>query len=261
MTNQNYNLLPEKGSLLKMHNFSNQSILIVGVVRNCSRTLRKDYFKLKESVEFFGKIGCLLIESDSDDDTITKLELLSKDQQDFQYVSLGKLRDSIPLRIERIARCRNEYLKIIENNSKYHEYNYVLVADFDGINYLVTKESMLSCWDQSFWDVCTANQKGPYYDILALRHPLWSPNDCQAQFTFLSKYSGVNEKTRFSSVYSRMITIPMEHDWIEVDSAFGGLALYKRHVLQDKKYIGLTNENLEICEHVTFCLLYTSRCV
>jgi hypothetical protein len=44
-----------------------------------------------------------------------------------------------------------------------------------------------------------------------------------------------------------MITIPEDSDWIEVDSAFGGFAIYRRSSLADTA----AYEGVE-CEHVTF---------
>jgi hypothetical protein len=48
-----------------------------------------------------------------------------------------------------------------------------------------------------------------------------------------------------------MIVIDPTEDWIEVDSAFGGLAIYRRHALSRVRYIGLGEAGQEICEHVS----------
>jgi len=98
--------------------------------------------------------------------------------------------------------------------------------------------------------VCTANQAGPYYDLWALRHPLWSPNDCRAGHRFLVEH-GVNpERALQATVLSRMITLPHSGPWMRVDSAFGGLALYRRGLLRGLRYEGLTADGQEVCEHV-----------
>jgi len=44
-----------------------------------------------------------------------------------------------------------------------------------------------------------------------------------------------------------MISIPWDSDWIEVDSAFGGLALYRASCLRGCFY---SSEGREVCEHV-----------
>ena len=52
------------------------------------------------------------------------------------------------------------------------------------------------------------------------------------------------------SVYARMISIPADTSWIEVDSSFGGVAVYKREALQDVHYIGRDETGVDVCEHV-----------
>jgi hypothetical protein len=48
-----------------------------------------------------------------------------------------------------------------------------------------------------------------------------------------------------------MITLPEQGEWIEVDSAFGGLAVYRRGALNGVKYAGLDKSGDQICEHVS----------
>ena len=49
-----------------------------------------------------------------------------------------------------------------------------------------------------------------------------------------------------------MIEIPENSEWIEVDSAFGGLAIYKRDAIFGQFYIGINSTGSETCEHVSF---------
>ena len=39
---------------------------------------------------------------------------------------------------------------------------------------------------------------------------------------------------------------------LEVDSAFGGIAIYKVSIIGDCKYIGSYDDGTELCEHVPF---------
>ena len=48
-----------------------------------------------------------------------------------------------------------------------------------------------------------------------------------------------------------MINFSKSKDWIKVDSAFGGFALYTINSIKKGKYIGRNNLNKEICEHVS----------
>jgi len=227
------------------------AVLVVGVVRNCAAQVRSDVLRLKAALTPFRNVHWLLVESDSDDDSTTRLAELADEVDHFRFLSLGSLRSQMPLRTERIAHCRNAYLNEIRTNAAYKQIDFVIIADFDGVNRLITDEAVLTCWERNDWDVCTANQRGPYYDVWALRHRDWSPNDCWSQYAFLQRNVG-KRLALFAAVYSRMITISEDSDWIEVESAFGGFAIYRRHALEEAAYVGLQDDGRAVCEHVTF---------
>jgi hypothetical protein len=158
-----------------------------------------------------------------------------------------------------MALARNRYLKEIRESAKYQNVDLVAVVDFNGLNNLISKESIASCFRRDDWDVCFANQAKKYYDIWALRHSLWSPNDCWNQHAFFRKYSKFPELALYSSVQSRMIHIPASEEWIEVESAFGGFAIYRRIAISNGLYSGLTELGMAICEHVPFNLHLRSK--
>jgi hypothetical protein len=50
-----------------------------------------------------------------------------------------------------------------------------------------------------------------------------------------------------------MLKIPSNAEWIRVDSAFGGLAIYRSEILNSKAiYSGIRGDGRKICEHVSF---------
>lgn len=236
----------------KIRDKSESQLLVVGLIRNCSKDIKHDVLRLRSAIGQVDKLFWLLIESDSEDDSVEQLHQLATEIDNFNFISLGQLRREIHARTARIAHCRNFYVKEIRENNLYKDIDYIVVSDFDGINNQVNGASINSCWTQDNWDMCAANQLGPYYDIWALRHKDWSPNDCWSQFNFFNKYDLDIERNLNRSVYSRMIRIPPQSKWIEVDSAFGGLAIYKKQLFDWADYVGLDNEGNEICEHVSF---------
>lgn len=229
----------------------NAELLVVGLARNCHRTLRRDVKTLSVAARRFARVRFLVIESDSDDGTLEVLRQLREQMPDFTFISLGRLQDRHPLRTERIAVCRNRYLEELRSNQRYAGANYVLVADLDGANCDLTRPAVDSCWRSApDWDVCAANQRDAYYDIWALRHRDWCPVDCWQQYRQLVPWLG-REQALEMAVHSRMVRIPAHSPWIEVESAFGGLAFYKRHALLAANYVGLDDDSGEqICEHV-----------
>ena len=173
-------------------------------------------------------VSWLMVESDSTDKTAWVLSQLEQEIMNFRALSLGVLEARLPLRTQRIAHCRNTYLAELHANPVYAKVDYVIVADLDGANPLLSCAGLASCWSRPAWDVCTANQRGPYYDLWALRHELWNPTDCWQQYRFLVAHGARPRAARYAAVYSKMITVAEASEWIEVDSAFGGLAVYRR---------------------------------
>jgi len=226
------------------------NFLIVGLVRNCGKSINADIRRLQSVFGEFKNVHWLLIESDSSDDSLLKLNELADNIVNFKFISLGDLRHNLPIRTQRIAFCRNKYLEELRANSFYESVDYVAMVDLDGINKALSRDALMSCWEKDGWDVCTANQAGPYYDIWALRHPEWSPNDCYKTRDFLVKLGVSYFIATFRAVYSKMIRISPKNEWIPVSSAFGGFAIYKRRSLDKGFYIGLDNEGFEVCEHV-----------
>jgi hypothetical protein len=170
----------------------------------------------------------------------------------FQFLSLGNLRQSIPDRIERIAHCRNAYLDYVRTTSR--KFDYVVVADLDGVNNLLTKEKVATCWKFDEWSACTANQTGPYYDIYALRASGWSEMDCWNEARSLYA-SGMNPvKSWVKAIRDKQRMIPESEDWIEVTSAFGGLAIYKTEAFLEGNYQTFSDDELNVSEHVPFNL-------
>jgi hypothetical protein len=226
-----------------------ESILITGIARDCARTIRADVERLASAFGFVRNVRWLIVESDSSDDTPAILATMQNTIPNFRAISLGRLRGDIPVRTERIAHCRNRYLDELKGES-YSGVDYVVVSDLDGMNRLLTRRGVMSSFDRSDWDACCANQRGPYYDILALRHPTWSPGDCLDQLRQL-RAQGVGEETALRiAIYSKMVRIATNRDWIEVDSAFGGLAIYRKAILAGASYRGTDAAGASVCEHV-----------
>jgi hypothetical protein len=200
-----------------------------------------------------------VVESDSRDDTVEVLGALARERPRFRFVALGALAGRFPKRTERIAQCRNRYLAELEAQAAYSAVTHVLVADLDGTNDLLTSAALHSAFTRTDWDVCAANQRGRYYDIWALRHDLWSPNDCWAQYHFLVRLGLHPEAALRAAVHARMIRIPEHSDWIRVDSAFGGLALYRKEALLEGRYAGTLASGEEVCEHVALHAALAAR--
>ncbi|MDE2396069.1 MAG: hypothetical protein KGL43_19450 [Burkholderiales bacterium] len=226
-------------------------LVFVGLARDCEASLHNAVTQLSAVAPPARRVRWFVVESDSSDATVRVLERLEATHEGFAFRSLGSLRDRLPARTQRIAHCRNACLDWLREQADLAPSSHVIVADLDGVNDGVAAADLLSCWTRDDWSVCAANQPAHYYDIWALRHPQWCAGDCWREYEFLSRHGIEPDRARMAAVYARMVSIPADSEWIEVDSAFGGLAVYRADALLPCRYEGLTADGGEVCEHVS----------
>ena len=225
--------------------------LVVGTARNASRNIKSDLLRVVNSLDAILPTSGFVVESDSDDMTVTVLAKLAKDDSRIRFISLGNVSSRIPDRIARLRFCRNAYIQEIRSNTSYKDCDLIVVADLDGINTKINTQSFeLALSSTVKWDVIAANQSARYYDILALRHPLWSPNNWMTEMNWFTTFLGV-KKAKEHSMANRMIRIPPQLPPIEVDSAFGGLSLLRRWTLEKCDYSEDTLDAADEIDHVT----------
>lgn len=223
-------------------------IFLVGVCRNAEDTIISE---LENLITAIGEpyYRSLIIESDSEDETINQLRKFSADKNGFSFKSLGNLKEKIPLRTTRIAHCRNVYMEFLDREA--NDEDLVVIADLDGANSDLTKSRFDTIWGRSDWDVCTANQRFAYFDIWALRAKGWSEGDWMEEYNRFIEKGMRSRKALRISLYAKMKRIDKDSDWIPVDSAFGGLGIYRFGIIRGLRYTGESNGR-EICEHVPF---------
>lgn len=242
-------------------------ILIVGTISNSSRGLSQDYRRLRKVFGQIGEAHFYLVESDSKDQTVLKLQEIAKFDSHFRFISLGNLAPSIPDRIERIRFCRNKYVTEIRRSQSLQNWDLIVVADMDGMNPSLRYSSASKIVNIPSWDACFANQTFGYYDILALRAINWVESDCflalkhlkesneftsevtNPVFRFLSAFKHF-DRLRFQAIYSKMRRISRREGLIRVDSAFGGLGLYRPSIFLQFDYSRANFEKGVYSEHV-----------
>ena len=251
-------------------------VILVGTISNADKQLEQDFARVYKSLHFFEEVDVFLVESDSSDATIDVLNRIGKKIPNFNYVSLGNLKSVIPNRIERIRKCRNMYVEYIRNRIDLKKWDYVVVADLDGMNSALKSDSILRVFSsQTSWDACFPNQKFGYYDLYALREESWMPRDCFQElnsrkseipkrelghFHLLNKLRNIldYDRARKLVLYNKMHVISKRAKWIEVNSAFGGLAIYKSKWFIDFDYSKFSESNVLVSEHVDFNLKCTN---
>jgi hypothetical protein len=234
-------------------NSSKPIALVASTVRNGGSELTGRIARLDAVLSSMFETRWMIVESDSEDNTVPYLLEMSNRHPKIRAVSMGHLRHTMPLRTQRIAHCRNHYVHELLNTPAYSDVAYLVVLDLDEVNDELSEESLSAVNFGREWAGVFANQRGPYYDLWALRHPAWCPGDCWRQYEHL-KSMGVNDNyAHLISIASKMLPIDPAREWIEVDSAFGGLGIYRREFITPScRYVGLDPSGPETCEHVSF---------
>jgi hypothetical protein len=225
--------------------------VVAGVVRDICSSIDADLERLMKTLNPLGEVLFILIESNSKDDSVRKLADIASSNPAFKYITLGESSNE-KIRTERISDARNEYLDFISKSPAYANADYLIVCDFNNLNSKINTTAVEHSLSLKDWDVCTANQSTRYYDIWALRHPLWSPNDCWQQLEFYRQNGLRPDLALNAAVQSRMLHIDKNGPAIKVDSAFGGFAIYKMNIIGNARYSGVDSNGKAICEHVPF---------
>jgi hypothetical protein len=231
--------------------------LLVGTVRDSFMNVEREYRHISGILNSLGNVRTFLVESDSIDGTVKVLEEMSRRYNDFDFLSLGKMDEEIPNRYERIAFCREKYLDYFKENSI--DYDFVVVADFDGMNHDLTLSKVEASLSQmNDWDALFANQGDRYYDIGALRHEFWSPNNCFETYEWAVRNMNVSD-ARDLSINSRMIRINPAAPIIKVESAYGGFGVYKSLAFAQGTYIGRDSRNEPLLDFVCFNTILSGK--
>jgi hypothetical protein len=242
-------------------------LLIAGTCRD----IEKYWNNTKKSLDIiFNSVDdyiCVIVESNSSDNTLKVIKDWALDDPRRIIISLGSIDEIKYHRTMRIAKGRNTYMQYFKNNNLFQSYDYMLVLDLDDVLNIESnfKEQLDSCFKIEDWDVMASNRNDKYYDIWALRSNseiLYCDFDCnnhdddRLSISFC-RHSGKkmvnkicdnprkNEYAKNPAILNK--NIPRDTGFIECSSAFGGMALYKTKTVCDNLYNGDVT-----CEHISF---------
>ena len=243
-------------------------IIILGVIRNCESSVYDEYVKLLKACRSLEVVDSFFVESDSTDKTQNELKKLSESYINFHFESLGNLTVTIPQRIQRIRYCRNRYVDYLRKNYTVDSFDYAIVADMDRINSSISRFAIDSCFIDKGWDAIFSNQLFGVSDLLALRAKDWVEGDFLIELEKSRKHLGepyVRDNflgrssqylkydfTRRRVIYDRMRIVGFGKKLIAVDSAFGGIGIYKSWCFFKCDYSDFSSVNE--CEHVSLNL-------
>jgi hypothetical protein len=215
----------------------NPFIVFAGTAKNVDRYIGRVLKHIDNCGSHFKSYAVVIYENDSTDCTKQVMEAQKKNNYHYLYES------NVPgKRTEVLAHGRNSILdKVLELNPKY-----TVMLDLDDVNFSGRFVSNIeTCFAYKDWDVLTGNQAGVYYDVWALRLKGVMETDCWRQMRLLDK----QQQQKFENFIKYGVHF-CGPGLIPVDSAFGGIAIYKTKALRGCRYNGLYSDGAPKCEHV-----------
>lgn len=246
------------------------SCIIIGCAKNIAPFLPKTLEKIEAIRSLWAQSAVIIAENGSTDGTKRLLETYQSNPNTY-VLTLDASANAIPSRTQRLAFIRNTLLDFV--HTTYPTYDYILNVDMDGILDTFNPSCLTFAFKPSMptWDALFANVRGAYYDVWALRaKALDFEYDCWDMVRHTMVQFGMpRAEARKAFVLSKQITIPFNpRTLVPVESAFGGLGLYRLSKTKGCRYVGLTEScscakvlefNLdsnpcapEVCEHVAF---------
>lgn len=245
--------------------------VLAGCARDCAAHLPVVLAHMERIAALFDEAAFVFVENDSSDPTASLLRAFADRQLNATVEHLDGLAQRLPRRTERLAFARNRVLEIIDDSSL-HTFDLLVLMDLDDINRVVPGAAD---WQRALaWlaahperAAVFANQPDGYYDLWALRHPERCPGDVwEAVLDHHLAHPGASDQQAFDAGFApRQFALPREAAPLAVDSAFGGLGLYKMAwALQGRgHYAGTLHKRVstpqgdvevhgEVCEHVAF---------
>ena len=232
------------------------SVSICSIVRDCHKNLEKNIPRVERLRSLFGNSEVVIFENDSKDNTLEILKSWERkssgiyiftDKYKVASIPTGAIGGGNPYfsisRIEKMAFYRNKYMEFLNNHGIKRDYLMVIdldISDFD-IDGLIHSFGTQIEWDciSSNGISLSSNLKNQYHDAYALiEYGKLIENQTEKSIK--------DNRIHFSLLKSGM---PLEL----VDSAYGGMAIYKWNSVKDTYYSCLINHDTKVqckSEHV-----------
>ena len=224
-----------------------KKIIICSTIRNVENDLKDFFIKLDEITSKFDDYFIILVQSNSEDNTVKSAEKFLKKRKG---IIINKNLDLNLYRTQRLEICRNEFLSFIRKDNNLRSYDYLIVMDADGINNSIKYEYIYNSINTNQdWSAIFANQKFIYYDIWTLRIENFIEFDCFQKIKQKALLNNNNLKKIFYSNFTKYFFLKknFKERFIKVNSAFGGLGIYKTNKILECDY---DSKGGSQCEHV-----------
>jgi hypothetical protein len=247
-------------------------IYVCGIARNVESHIENELNLVNALLDLNNENKAIIVTNDNHDDTDKILNLWrSVNEHNRIIINCDGLMKAYPERISRIAAARNFYLNFIRSTNENPDI--IIVFDLDGLNKNVNTKDLINAikFAPSDWVGLFPVQIDGYYDLYALRCKNWINGDILLEYrqrvSFIDSYipeilknnkildriiTSYKNRLANSIIHSKQYFVPKNHPPIKVDSAFGGIAIYKNQAIQNAWYGHIDSNNNITCEHVIF---------
>jgi glycosyltransferase involved in cell wall biosynthesis len=215
------------------------SVVFGGTARNVGKYIQTVLGHIDACGKQFKSYSVVIYENNSTDSTVSIL--LAEKKPNYTYI-FETNKDH--RRTVRLAHGRNKILEKVKASNP----DYFVMLDLDDKNASgAFVNSIKSCFNVSEdWAGLTGNQRAFYYDVWALRMAGVMEADCWKTADNMQGPAREQYIDHFKSISIR------GNKMLPVDSAFGGIAIYKTSALKNCWYFGAYPDGSELCEHVLF---------
>ena len=211
-------------------------VQILAPVKNIEDGFFNSKNNILKLVERFEDYQIIVYENNSTDQTKNLFLTWEKNDTKLKFLSENLSKEFIEsftpntgdYRTELIARARNILISEA-TKTEYDEFEYVIMCDLDNFKEWDINQILSSIlYPKKEWDVILP---AATYDLYALRAKKFVVNTDLVSWNFWCKL-----QTRIGCLYSNFLK---KNDWIQVESAFGGLAIFKKKSLIGIEYRGI----------------------
>jgi len=191
----------------------NYKIVIAGLIRDAEKRLPHLKYLIWSLGRLFKDFQVVFYENDSKDDTVAQLDQWEKTKCISEQLRVPSFGSVFTLkRMEFMVQCRNRYLEYIDNNIQ--DIDYVIVLDTD-IND-ISINGVASSFGIPGWNCITSQGLDTVNDVII--------------------YYDIAPLVIDGLIRNATALLPIPMVVLKVESAFGGLAIYKYSDIRGKRY-------------------------
>jgi glycosyltransferase involved in cell wall biosynthesis len=207
--------------------------VFAGCARNCAAHLPAALANIERLSALFDETFTVVVENDSTDATKAVLAQWGAGRPGYSGIHLDGLAGLEPARTRRLEFARNACLQAVLGEPRLAACDYLVVMDLDDaaarpLDLEAVRRALQFLREREQAAAVFANQRGVYYDLWALRHAQKCPGDLWEAVFDHARNNGVDDARAFAAAFQpRVFSLPTDAPALEVDSAFGGLGIYK----------------------------------